>query len=264
MRGISSLLALAAIAVVAAVVALSAPAHLPSGGFDTLEAVPGVTAQNYQYVYQQDKNTLAVTGSSLLSAEPNQVEVYIGVETEDPSAVTSQQTNANTMQAVRSALLQHVAAGDIETTTFSVSVIRDYRSQPYSIIGYRTTHLLKVTSSDTTKAGDLIDAAASAGANVVNGVSFSLTQDVRDQLRKEALTAAGENALEEAESIAEGLGVSIVTVVQASEGSVGASPVYRGYGLDFAVAEGAAAAPTEISAGDIQVSASVSVVYEIS
>ena len=241
------------------------PGH-GSGLSEAFDLMPSVEAQGYQYVYQQEeKNTLTVTGTATVSEEPNKVDVYLGAETERVTALQSQQDNANIMAAVRAALTGiGISGDDIETTSFGISVVRDYHTQPYSIIGYRTRHILKVTSSDIDQAGQIIDAASGAGANVINSVTFGVTTDVRDDMRKDALELAGQNAQEKAQAIAAGLGVSVSGVVQASEGGVSYSP-YRSYGMyEMDVAGGAEAAPTEISAGDIDVSATVTVVYVIS
>ena len=238
---------------------------LPSGPSlgGALELLPSVSAQGYQYIYQQAKDTLTVTGIATISTEPNKVDVYLGAETERVTALQSQQDNAVTMQNIRNAITAlGIPSDSIETTSFRISVIWDYTSRPYRITGYKTTHLLKITSSDINQAGSIIDAAASAGANVVNNVVFGITKDIRDDLKKQALEMAGQNAREKADSMASGLGVTIVKVVQASEGGVGVVSYYPQFAGGLAAQ--AEAVPTEISAGDVDVSATISVVYEIS
>jgi len=238
--------------------------HMPGIGPHITEGIPAVHAQDYQYIYQQEKDTLTVTGSAVVSTEPDKVTVTLGAETERTTALQSQQDNAQIIYAIRAALTAlGIPADSIETTSFRISVVRDYRSQPYQIIGYKTTHILKITTENIDMAGQIIDAAAGAGANVVNSVTFGLTRDVQSEMREEALEAAARNAREKADSIATGLEVTIIKVTQASEGYVGVSP-YRGYDYDMA-AGGAAEStpPTEITTGDVDVSATVTVVYEI-
>lgn len=263
MKGLATALAvLSGILIISAVTILLSTPQPPSlfpGSSAEAFGIPGVSAQGYQYIYQQDKDTLTVTGSATLSSTPNKVDVYLGVETEKPTALESQQTNAQLMQAVRNAITGvGIPADAIKTTSFRLSVVRNYQPKPPQIVGYKTTHLLKIPSSDIAQAGQIIDAATSAGANVISNVAFGLTSDIQKQLKAQALKSAAENAREKAESIASGLGVSIVKVVQASEGSVGITPVFRGF---EAAAE---QAPTEITPGDVDVSAVVTVVYEIS
>lgn len=238
----------------------------PTGlGSEALGLLPGVSAQDYQYVYQQAKDTLTVTGTSTISASPGQVEIYLGADTERSTALQSQQDNAQAIQNIRNAVIAlGIPADSIETTSFRVSPVWDYTTRPYFIKAYKTTHLLKITSSDTTQAGKIIDAAVNSGSNLVNNVRFSFTKDVQKQLQKQALELAGQNSREKADSIAKGLGVSIVKVVQASEGYVSLRPYYQNYYSGLAAGAPSEAAQTQIAAGDVDVSATVSVVYEIS
>jgi len=211
---------------------------------------------------EEPKYLINVNGNARIGADPEKVEVYLGAETTASTAKKSQQDNANIMQAIRSSLwLIGVSSDDIETTQYTLTVVQhwDKDTEKYVITGYKTTHIIKIESTDINKAGDIIDESVQSGANKVNSVVFSLTDDKINEMRLEALRKAGTNAKEKAEAIADSLGVNIKGVYSASEGYVYYTPyVQRGYEV-AAVAE---AAPTEISPGQIEVSASLSVSYE--
>jgi len=212
---------------------------------------------------EQAKNLINVNGDAKLSADPEKVEVSLGAETTALTAKESQTDNANIMNDIRNSLKSiGIASKDIKTTQYSLDVVQhwDDKNEKYVIDGYRTTHILKIESTDINKAGDIIDKAVQSGANKVNGVVFSLTDGKIKELRLSALKQAGTNAKEKADAIANSLGVTITRVNQASEGYV----YYQPYNVQKEYAMAASApAPTEISPGQIEITASISVSYEI-
>jgi hypothetical protein len=213
---------------------------------------------------EQAKNLINVNGDAKLSADPEKVEVSLGAETTASTAKESQTDNANIMNAIRNSLKSiGIASKDIKTTQYSLDVVQhwDEKNEKYVIDGYRTTHIIKIESTDINKAGDIIDKAVQSGANKVNGVVFSLTDDTIKELRLSALKQAGINAKEKADAMASSLGVTITRVNQASEGYV----YYQPYNVPktYEAVSSATAAPTEISPGQIEITASISVSYEI-
>ena len=131
---------------------------------------------------------------------------------------------------------------------------KDPSKLPWGHLGVKVVMECTGLFRDREKAAAHLD----AGANKVNQISFGLSDAKREQLYTDALADAAKNARVKADAIAEGLGVRITGIVSASEGYVSVTPYYRSLGA----AESAVSYDTEISAGDVSVSASVSVVYE--
>lgn len=216
-----------------------------------------------------ETRTISVTGNYQLSMDPDKAEIYLGAQTQATTALQSQQDNANIIAAVKNALYAlGLTKADIETTSYSISPVYEYPKPCYEsycplqlpkVVGYRTSHQLKIKTKNIDKVGQYIDAAAKAGANDVSSISFGLSDDKQKALYNQALTEASKNAREKANAIASGLGVHIKGVISANEGYVSVLPYYR----TLAAASESNQASTEISPGMIQVSASVSVVYEI-
>ncbi len=219
-----------------------------------------------------ETRTISVTGSYQLSMDPDKAEIYLGAETRATTALQSQQDNANIMAAVKNALYaMGLTKTDIETTSYSISPVYDYSTtctqvncpwQPPKIVGYTTVHQLKIKTANIDKVGQYIDAAAKAGANDVNYISFGLSDAKQKTLYNQALTEASKNAKDKANAIASGLGVHVVSVISANEGYVSVTPYYRSLAAGAPAADSTQAS-TDISAGMIEVSASVSVVYQI-
>ncbi len=211
------------------------------------------------------KDTIDVTGTYTSTVDPDKAEIFLGVETQEQTAIESQQKNAEIMDKVKSALrVAGVSDKDMETEQFSVDIMRDYSEfGRQKVIGYKTTHILKISTTKLNTAGSLVDAAIDAGANNVGGVQFTLSKSKEAEVRKEAVMKASLNAKERAQAIADGLGIKLTKVSKASEGYVNVVPYYKGFGGAMA-AESMRDATTSISPGKIEISSSINVGYEFS
>jgi uncharacterized protein YggE len=197
---------------------------------------------------------------------PDKVDIVLSVETLDDLANKSQSDNAVLADGVRSALL-NIGVSSSEIKTISYSVNQEYvwndtlkRSEPK---GYRTVNQIQITLKDTSRAGEVVDAAVSAGANRVSKISFGLSREKELEVRKNALSEASGNAKAKADSIAQGLNLTLGKVYSVSENSYYYTPVsYRDYDMALGVVN-EKSVTTPISAGDIEVTASVSVQFEI-
>ena len=210
------------------------------------------------------RNTISVSGSGEVTVEPDEAEVYINIITEATDAKSAQSENADISEAVRNALKNKgVGSDDMETSSYHLypKTSWDRESGESEIYGYRLSHTLKVTTKDIDDTGSLVDAAVGAGANGLDRVSFQLSDDLRDEAYKDALEEASANAGEKANSIAKSLTVDLGEIISVSESGASYIPYPVARASFDEVAE--AGAPTVISPQDIEVSASVSIVYEI-
>lgn len=205
-----------------------------------------------------EENRLDVTGTATLSVDSDEVVIFAGAETDAASADDSQRANAGIISGMRTALDRSgLAAENVTTASYSLDIIREFndKTNKTEIVGYRTTHILKIKSAATAKAGDYVDAAVNGGANRVDSVTFTLSNAKESTVRTQALTQAGQNARSRADASAQGIGVAVRRVVRASEGYVSVVPyATRALGMEAA---------TEITPGQVEVSASISVTYEI-
>ena len=117
------------------------------------------------------------------------------------------------------------------------------------------SNTVEVKVGDLTLPGKIIDTAIQAGANRVDGLGFSLKDDL--PLRTEALRAAALQARTRAAAIAMGAGVRLGNVIFVEETST-QQIVPR-----VAVASVAGGAPTPVQAGTIEISANVIMDIEI-
>ena len=212
-------------------------------------------------------SSLSTTGTATMGIDPNKLEVYLGVETQSESAQECQQENARIINDIRAALISSgISADSINTHRYNIYPIRDYTNYQKidNIIGYRTIHILKIESENVNIAGSIIDTAVENGANKIENVLFTMTDELMNQKRTELLGQAASNARQKADSIAGALGVTIIKVLHASEGYSYYTPYrYNTYDLVETAGMGAIEYPTQITPGDIQISATVTVNFEI-
>lgn len=209
--------------------------------------------------------TMSVSGSVTKMVTPDKVDITLAVKTLDKSAQKSQSDNAVIADKVRQALAKlGIAASEIKTVSYSVNEDFDWNNitKKSDSIGYRTINQIQVTLTDTTMAGKVVDASVSAGANKVSGITFGLSKAKELEVRKTALSEASSTAKAKADSIASGLGITIGNVYSVSESSFYYAPSnYTNYAVkDVASPENVT---TPITAGDVEVNATVSVSFEL-
>jgi uncharacterized protein len=211
------------------------------------------------------RNTISVSGTGIITASPDEAELYIRIITEAADAKTAQDDNADITEDVRNALKNKgVSEDDMETSSYYLSpkTSWDRETGESEIYGYTLTHMLKVTTKDIKNTGKLADAAVGAGANGLGNVNFKLSDELRDKAYSEALEVASASASEKAGSIASALKVDLGELINVAESGTSYTP-YRYYDMAESAVPKAAGAETVISPQDVEVTAYVSLVYEI-
>ncbi|MFN8233418.1 MAG: SIMPL domain-containing protein [Actinomycetota bacterium] len=124
------------------------------------------------------------------------------------------QQNADRMTKVFAALAALGITKD-DLATSNVSLWPVYGNSGTDITGYQASNQVDVTVHDVTKAGEVIDAGVDAGANLTNGISFTMSEDnpaldraladaVRDARGKaEIMASAGDASLGQVVTIVE-------------------------------------------------------------
>ena len=200
--------------------------------------------------------TLVVTGYGWASAEPDMAKVSLGVLTQAATATEAVQQTAEKMSRVIGALKEMgITEDNMKTEHFSVYPVYS-RSDLPEVIGYRFSNVIIVDVHDLNMVGRVIDEATEAGANQVQGVTFTLSENKSRAMKLEALQKAAEDADLKAETIASSLGIEIVGILHVSEGIVW----YQPYRVDV---EYLKAPETPIIPGDVRGSAMIQVTYII-
>jgi uncharacterized protein YggE len=240
-------LALAALAVALALalaVALRGGSG-PENAFAAATAAPSGTAPDAQ-------RTLTFNGSGDVQLQPDTAQIGITVHGEGASSDAALAVATTKMNAVLAALraLTDPRISDRDLATQGVTTSRDWGHEGR----WLSDQSLGVTLHDPARAGAVIAAATAAGADGVDGPSFSL--DEQSAAYRDALRSALADARSKADAAAAAMGVRILGTSTIAESSGGGGPVL--YAADSA-RSAKAAPPVEV--GPVTVSAQVTVTY---
>jgi uncharacterized protein YggE len=203
--------------------------------------------------------SITVVGYGEVFGIPNQAQAQVGVEILAPTVTEASNQNQATMQQVMDALAaQGIAPEDIQTTNYSIWADQTYGDHgPEGISGYHVSNQVTITVRDINKIGDVLTAVTDAGANTINGVTFTVSDPAA--LEAHAREAAMNNARARAEELARLGGVSIGSIQFISE-IVGQTPMPLAANFDRTVVESAA---PSISPGQLSYAVQIQVTYTI-
>lgn len=205
--------------------------------------------------------TMAISATGTVHAEPDQATIHFGVYSTGREARDAMALNKSSMQAAFQSL---AAAGigpkDITTTGIALSPRYDRYDQdrddaPPRIRGYEAHNAVSVTVTDLSRLGDVLDKLVESGVNGIDEVSFGLQDPT--QLQSQARTQAAQSARMKAETYAGAIGTQITGIISFSEQD-GAIP--RPY-AQMEMARGFASSAVPVSAGEMEVSVTVHVVF---
>lgn len=210
----------------------------------------------------QQPHTISVTGNGIAFGSPDIAVAIIGVHTQNENPSTALSENTDKMNAVIAALKGlGIEEKDIQTSNFSIYAQQNFEpntGKPTTIT-YMADNSVTVKIRDLSKVGDALGKAVAAGANTINGVNFTVSD--QSKLEAEARDKAMADAKARAEQLAKAAGVSLGEPMTISE-SINAQPIP--YAADIkALSAGGGGGPVPVSTGQIQVNLQVSVTYVI-
>lgn len=212
---------------------------------------------------EDSRRSITTTGNGVVIAQNNRAVMYLAVETMSPDAKQAAQDNANIMTKVKHAVIGAGAAPDkIETDNYTMYPVYEYDKGKVKSRKYEVNNRMKVVVEDLTKAGAVMDAAISAGANRIENIMFTVRNP--GKYKDDALREAAQDARRKADIIAASLGKTVTNIISVTDNSVRVSP--RNYMMNARMAGGndmAESATTPMEGGDAKVESSVTVVFEI-
>lgn len=213
-------------------------------------------------LFANDVPKLTLTASASIAKPADELQLKIGVVTYAETAEMALAENNARMGRVFDDLKRAgLDRDDYETNQFSINPTYSPTPKeppPYwkpTINGYEVKNTIQIHTPKLDMAGTIIDLANKAGANSITDIHFGLRNS--RNYWTEALSAAGANAVSDAQAIANATGVRLVRVLNISlnHTQVKSPP------LNFCSA--ARCAETPIEAGDVSIEASVTLIYEI-
>ena len=220
-------------------------------------------AINSQANADSEHRFITVTGMGEVSAAPDTAWVTSGVNTQAGTAAQALSDNNKLMQEILEVFNDaDIEDSHIQTSGFNVHPIYDYSSASNKprLTGYQVTNSVTAKLTELDKLGDLLDDIVNAGSNQVSGIRFGFDDD--EELLDQARTKAMENAMKKAQLYAKSVDAKVGDVVSISEtGASLPTPVFRH--AEMAQARMADSGSVPVMKGEQEISATVTVVYEL-
>ncbi|PSQ33326.1 hypothetical protein BRD09_01370 [Halobacteriales archaeon SW_10_68_16] len=152
-----------------------------------------------------DRRVVTVSGTGEVRGDPDRALLEFEIQARADSASAVRDDLGTRADAGRAALLETgLSEDDITTSRFRISERIDHRRLREADVDpdspearerfryYEGTHSLKVDLDDVDAVGSVIDTAVDAGADEVDRVTFTLSEEKRTDLREEALRRRGD------------------------------------------------------------------------
>lgn len=207
--------------------------------------------------------TLNITAQVDVKAAPDIAHISAGVVTVAKTAQEAMSENAKQMNAVFAAMKKAgIADKDQQTSGMNISPQYVYEQNKSPVItGYQAHNNVNVLVRDLKNIGPVMDALVAQGANQINGPSFSIedSEDLLNEARKEAVQKAQKRAA----IYAAAAGMKIARIQSIDENSHSQGPIPYQPMMRAMAMKDSAESSTPVASGEVTLSISTNIVYEL-
>lgn len=240
------------------------------GAIGALVAYAHLALQQAEYA-NIGPTTISVSGEGEVLATPDIGMFTFAVRAEADTADAAQSDSAERINEIISYLSeQGVADADVKTTNYSLSPKYRYEERvcPANsycppgervVDGYTVSQMVEVKVRDLDMSGTLISGVGERGATNISNLQFTI--DDETELNRQARDAAIQNAQENAEKLADSLGVEIVRMIGFYEQDQ--QPRYQAYGMGGGMDTAEARTTAKMPTGENEFTSTVNITYEI-
>ncbi|MBD2533930.1 SIMPL domain-containing protein [Nostoc flagelliforme FACHB-838] len=199
---------------------------------------------------------LEVTGRGEVTVATTLTQVQLGIQVEGKTATEVQEEVARRSTAVVN-VLQNLGAQELQTISIQLNPVFSFADGTQTLTGFRGSNTLQF-ELPTERAGAAIDTAIQAGANLIQNIRFTASDEALQQARLQVLSEAVEDAQGQAQAVFSTLQLTpgeIIDIDINSADNPSPSPLVFNVEADRAFAAGAT---TPIIGGLQSVEASVS------
>jgi hypothetical protein len=219
--------------------------------------------QKFYYIGKADKQErmITVSGQGKITATPDVAVMTMGMVSNKETVADAQKVNTETMNKLLARLKElGVDSKDIQTQNYNIYPQYDYTDKDGRVLkGYEVSQDVSIKIRDLTKTSKVVALAGEVGANVVNGLAFTIDnpETFKDKAREEAIKNVGEKQLQ----LARFLGVRFIDIVSYNEYSPDSnpSPMYEAKAIGMG---GGAPSPT-VEAGSQDIVLNVDVTFSV-
>ena len=208
-------------------------------------------------------DSFSVSGTGKATVIPDTAKVNLGI-TVNKSNVRDAQNEANRVinQVTKDLRALGIDEKKIKTTNYSLYPDYDYRAGGQRIQGYNVNATIEAEITPIDKINDAIDRATADGANMVGNIQFTVNEEKRKELERQARKDAIDEAKKKAHELASDAGMSLGKIINVTENQGFQPPiVYDRGGVSLALEE--KQIPTEIQPGETAITVSVTLTYEV-
>ena len=164
-------------------------------------------------------STISVNGTGEVRISADTAVISLGVNARNQDVLEAQQEANQSIASIRTAMSENgVKEEDITTEFINIYAVYDYVNGQELLSAYNASSTLAIRVTDMDSVGRLIDAAFAAGANTLNGISFSASDT--SEAEAEALRIAVKDAQTKAAILADAAGLKITGVKTISENGI--------------------------------------------
>ena len=157
-------------------------------------------------------NILEVTGRGVVSVDTDTAQIQLGIEVEGATATEVQQEVAQSSSAVVEQLNQ-LEVEELQTISIDLQPRREFDDSGNStVVGFTGRNVLQFEVS-TEEAGETIDTAIQAGANLIENINFVASESELNQARLEAIQLAARDAQNQADPLFDTLDLTPLEIV---------------------------------------------------
>lgn len=206
-----------------------------------------------------EDDKITVTGVGTVTVQPDKASIIVSVITEDINVKHASDANANTMNTVYEAVVKAgIEPHQITTTNYNIRRLDSWSNNLAQNGQYQVRNSMKIVVFDMDNISNIIDTAIGAGANELNSLTFTLKDN--ETVVHEAQVLAVNNAKQKADIIAQAGNRSVdkvLTIVEHNDGLYAPQMMVSNASFDSSFAS------TPLSAGNVTVSASVTITYKL-
>ena len=215
-------------------------------------------------------STIYSSGSAFARLQPDRVFVSIGVETTKKTANAALAENSELMNRIVPEL-RNKGLMQNETRTSSFNIYPVYNDTGYgtrlNVSGFTAANSIQIESSKLDNVSDWIDTAVASGANSINSIDFTVSNNRLEDAKYNLITDAIANAKQKADIAASAVGSKVIGAKSIIlEGFTTIPPSLPEPILsreNTYAQDGTTLAATPILAGEQEISTTVSVVFSM-
>lgn len=155
--------------------------------------------------------SVTVEGVSSIKALPDVISVYFSIETKGNTSAAAKDANTKIYDdLVEGLIMAGFNESKLKTESFNVYPNTYWDGNKQKTDGFIATHSLKLelSSNESDKLSDAIDAGVTAGAGI-SYINFELSQAAQNDYKAQALKLASQDATIKADAIASGFGKQV-------------------------------------------------------